>query len=317
MRGRRLLRAPAVHFAVAGALLFAATSWQRPETADAAGDGAVARPVLVVSASRLATARQEFLAVHHRPPTPAEEAALVDGVIEREVLFAHALALGLEAQPTVERRLAQIGEFVAADGGPPRSEPELAREALALGLHRDDFVVRRILVDGATRLIRAAVLAREPSEEALRAYLERHGERFRRPEEIRLATLPADAAPDEAPEELPLLPRRDLERRLGRRFAQALDAGRVGVWQGPLPSRYGPLLARVQEHRAERTAELAEVRDVVRAELRQVLADEWLATRVAQLREDYEVVLPASAEGDAATRLASREATATRPGRSS
>ena len=52
-----------------------------------------------------------------------------------------------------------------------RSQAEVAREAMALGLHHGDLVVRRILIDSATRLIRAVVLLHEPTVNTLEDYL--------------------------------------------------------------------------------------------------------------------------------------------------
>ena len=51
---------------------------------------------------------------------------------------------------------------------------ERVGEAVDLGLHHGDLVVRRILIDAAKRLIRVAVLSREPTEAALEAYLREH-----------------------------------------------------------------------------------------------------------------------------------------------
>lgn len=264
---RRLLAAPALHFACAGALLFALTLGMRPAVPE--------RPRLVASDARLAEARRAFEAEHRRPPIPAEDAVLARQVVDEEVLLQHALDFGLADQEPVQRRLAQISGFVAED--PAR--------VLELGLHRDDLVVRRILVDSARRLIRSAVLLREPSEAVLKAHLKKHPERFEQPEEIRIAVLPEGETAGET-KELPLLLRRDLERRFGRSFTETLDATRVGEQQGPLPSRLGPLRVVVREHRPARPAMLAEVYDAVHADLREELADLWLEVRIAGLRAE-------------------------------
>lgn len=271
----RLLGAPAFHIACAGALLFAAVAWR-----DDAAPRPQERPRIDVPASRVAEARRAFVAATRRAPTAEEEVDLVRRLVDEEVLVQHALDLGLADQEPVERRLAQIAEFVA-------EEPEHAFE---LGLVREDRVIRRILVDSSRRLIRAAVLSREPSRQALEAYLAEHPERFEQPEEIAVSVAAAGTR-DGAVKELPLLGRRDLERRYGHDFAEALDATVVGSWRGPLPSRYGPVRVLVREHRPARPAALEEVEDAVRVALLEELAARWLETRIAQLRSGMDVVV--------------------------
>ena len=74
-------------------------------------------------------------------------------------------------QPVAQRRLAQIASFVEANPHRSRSDEERAAEAVSLGLHHGDLVVRRILIDGARRLIRAVVLTRQPDPAMVEEYL--------------------------------------------------------------------------------------------------------------------------------------------------
>lgn len=305
-------RAPGVHFLVAGALLFVLTarfealSEASLEASDRVGASLEEGPI-VVSARRIGEARSELMTIHHRPATEVEVQAKVREMVDEELLFRHALDLGLLDQAPVRRRLQQIASFVSSVDGDGHKDGDGDRdgdgdgvdEVLALGLHRDDVVVRRILVDSARRLIRAAVLSRQPSEEALSSYLQEHPERFRRREEIALTWRSTE---DDATmlESLPLLPRRDLARKFGRAFVDALNTEAVGVWQGPLSSTYGRLHIRVDEHGPERVAELPEVRERVRAELVEALADQWLAARLDHLRVGAEVLLPSPPAQDLA-----------------
>lgn len=276
--GRRALAAPAVHFALGGALLFLVAGWRDGGTGE--------RPRLIVPAARLAAARRVFEAGARRPPTPAEAAAIERRVLDEEVLLQHALDLGLAAQGPVERRLALLAEFVG----------EAPAGATTRDLGRDDMVVRRILVDSVRRLIRGAVTRREPSEEALAAYLDAHPDRFRRPEALRLAI--AGARSGEV-EELPLLARRDLERRFGLAFVEAVDR-RVAAWQGPFPSHEGALRVAVREHLPPRTSTLDEARDALRAAVAEELAERWLAERTAVLRSEMGAVVEGGMLGDLA-----------------
>lgn len=311
----RFLRSPAVHFAVLGAMLFASSSWW---SAPRGGE----RPRLAVPASRLAEAERAFVAENRRPPAAAEKAALAERLLDEEILFRHAMALGLHHAEVPRRRLASIARFVEPPGDPASAAADLARRAVELGLHEGDYVTRRVLVDAAERLIRAAARLAEPSEETLAQVVERHGEHFRDDDRIRISHVllaaarrsqpevdaaallvrlrrekvsPADAAaladPGLVPTHLPLLADRGLERRFGREFTARLPELPAGEWSGPVVSRHGAHLVFVHERRAGRIPELAQVRDRARALWREAAAERWLAERLRQLRAEYVVVV--------------------------
>jgi parvulin-like peptidyl-prolyl cis-trans isomerase-like protein len=309
---RRLLRAPALHYAVLGALLFVAVS---PRGA------APPATRLVVPASRVEAALREYERLKRQPLTPAERQSIIQLLADQEVLYAYALRLGLAKDPVVERRLSQIATFVSENPHEAKSPEELANEAVLLGLNEGDLIVRRVLIDGARRLIRAAVLIREPSDSLLEQYLHEHADEFRLPARVRLshvlvdprihkdqtehdarellARLRADSVPPEQAAEygdqglvaanLAALPQVELERRFGHRFVEQLAGLPVGGWDGPISSRYGLHLIFVQERIPERVASLAEVRNDVRAQVRNKLADEWLQIRLGQLRAEFQV----------------------------
>jgi peptidyl-prolyl cis-trans isomerase C len=63
-------------------------------------------------------------------------------------------------------------------------EEILAREALALGLDRDDPVVRRRLAQKMGFLVRDLAPPREPTDDEMRGFLEEHAERYRVPAQL-------------------------------------------------------------------------------------------------------------------------------------
>jgi hypothetical protein len=70
----------------------------------------------VITADDLAQIRITWMAQWRRPPTPDEMRKLLDGKIREEVLSREALSLGLDKDDTiVKRRLAQKMEFVMED----------------------------------------------------------------------------------------------------------------------------------------------------------------------------------------------------------
>lgn len=291
---KTLLKAPILHFLLLGGLLYAAS------VNLGAGERAE-KPQLEIPLARIEQARQDFISLHNRLPDGDEQQQILDLVIDREILFQHGLRMGLAEQAPVQQRLAQVASFVGAESGSgttpavgPTPAPELARRAMDLGLHQGDLVVRRIVTDGAERLIRGAVLSKEPTEEALEAFLAERPEAFQVEAGLKLRIAPAEAGtpPPDGGDSLPLLLPRDLDRRFGRAFRAALDWSAVGEWQGPVGSHEGPLMVLVEERRDPRPARLEEVRGEVRAAFRQDLAERWLEERVAQLRDEFEIVLP-------------------------
>ncbi|MEO1086315.1 MAG: hypothetical protein AAFY88_18930 [Acidobacteriota bacterium] len=164
----RLVAEPAVHFIAVGVVLFLVAGWRGPSAVEDPAPG------IVVAPSQVAAARVELESRLGRSLTPQDEAEAVRMAVDREVLLHHALVLGLDGQPEIEGRLAQIAAFVADDASPPKDvDPTTwwAAEAKRLGLARGDRVARSLLIDRARRLIRAAVLLHEPSESALEAHL--------------------------------------------------------------------------------------------------------------------------------------------------
>lgn len=318
---RRMARLPAVHFVLLGSLLFVASTLREPAV-DASTNGVGDRSPIEIPSARIAEAEQTFRTERRRAPTADEKAELIDNLIDEEVLFRHALDLGLQHAEVPQRRLAQIATFVEPGAAAPDitgADPatvELARRAIELGLHEGDFVTRRVLIDAARRLVRGAGRLIEPSERAMAEYLRANAERFREEDRFRVShamasgarhdnpaavaaarldrlrrdgdgsteVMPADD-PGLVPPRLPLLGRRAIERRFGAAFARSLAELPVGEWTGPVKSRHGAHLVFVHEHRPGGVPEVEEVADQVRAILREQAADLWLVARLEQLRE--------------------------------
>jgi hypothetical protein len=304
---------PALHMALIGAALFGGGVLGR-------GLEAPERPRIVIPASRLDVVRQTFIQDFGRPPEREEWAGLVDTLVDQEVLYQYALRLRMHEEPVAQRRLAQIASFVEATPHQHRPDSELAAQAVKLGLHEGDLVVRRILADGARRLIRAVVLTREPNTAMAEEYLAANPQLFERPAQLRITHVAVDGSGGRAGRKagaalnripraaraeqaswatrrssgtLPLLTRKDIQTRFGTKFEEALQAAPEGVWSGPLPSRYGYHLVWVHERKPAFVPPLAEIRPLVDQRFLQKLADEWLALRLQQLRAEFDIVVPA------------------------
>jgi peptidyl-prolyl cis-trans isomerase C len=168
----------------------------------------------------------------------------------------------------------------------------LYREALRLGLDRDDAITRRHLVQKMLVLAEdVSGASREPTRAELEAYFARTRDRWRVAERLHLihvfatrrdaalaladAVRAADAsAPNVAPALGDAFPRsrdlhasrEDLAATYGAEFADAASQLAPGTWSAPIPSRFGWHLVKVIEHEPGRPASFDEVADKVRLE---------------------------------------------------
>jgi parvulin-like peptidyl-prolyl cis-trans isomerase-like protein len=246
---------------------------------------------IVITAGHIEQLRLGFERMQQRLPEPAELDALIDDAIREEIYYREAKALGLDRDDTiVRRRLRQKLEFVSEDVAPMA----------------------------------------EATDAELQVYLEANPERFRRERRYSLSQVYVDAqqrgsrssgdvqgllaelrsaGPDAdlgGRGDASLLPQRfdamrasELSRLFGAVFEGALHALPLGEWTGPVPSGYGVHLVLLRERDEERVASLAEVREDVRRE--------WMRTRHAdanarfyeELRQRYVVTVARPAPSEA------------------
>jgi hypothetical protein len=261
--------------------------------AELVGGTAAVRPERVsVSTARIEELAQGFERTWSRPPTQAELAGLVEDYVREEVFYREALALGLDRDDVIiRRRLRQKMEFLSDDLA-AEPTPGDAELAAYLAEHADEFRVEPRLT------FRHVYLSRD-----------RRGERVRADAEEVLARLRKGEGGEDAPafgDPLPLasryddLPAGDVAKLLGAGFAQGVLELEPGGWQGPVESAYGLHLVRVESRAPGRVPELAEVRPAVE---REWLAQWRRAAREAswqELRARYEVEIeppPAAATG--------------------
>ena len=190
-----------------------------------------------------------------------------------------------------------------------------AREAMAMGLERDDIVIKRRLRQKLEFLLVDDAAAAPPTDAELQAWLDKHPDSFRiepqlsfrqvllRPERrganaavdatkllARLRAAGPEVATEDLgdasmlPDETPLQPLRDVASTFGQDFADALMKLSPGQWSGPVGSSFGLHLVLVRDRTAGAAADLATVRPLVEREL---LAER----RKAELQALYERLL--------------------------
>lgn len=230
-----------------------------------------------------------------RPPTPAELEGLIQSHIREEILY---------------------------------------REAMALGLDRDDTIIRRRLAQKMEFLSEDLLLESDPTDAELQAFLEQNPERFEIPPRltfshvylnadqrgeatrsdaerllVELRAAGTKANPEQLGDRFMLQhhyserTQLDVAQLFGSQFAAGIFALEPGEWRGPVQSGYGVHLVLVHERTAPRRPELAEVRERVSTELSTVRREEANRAFFDRLLERYTVVIekpaaPANPAGD-------------------
>lgn len=234
------------------------------------------RPVVRVDAQEIEQLATYWALQSQRPPTRAELSALIQERVDEELL---------------------------------------SREAIRLGLDKDDMIVRRRLAQKMAFASEDVAAIPEPDEKALQAYYERNRDRYATPGRVALrhvyfsrdrtgqtpqaaaaealARLKAGGSAASDPSLLPLtyadVAEADLDRDYGPQFAAAVHGAAEGAWIGPVPSAYGLHVIRVERRLPPVIPPLSQVRDEVRAAwLAERRQDENRAFR-AGLRKRYKV----------------------------
>jgi hypothetical protein len=214
--------------------------------------------------------RQGFERTWQRPPSAAELAGLVEERVREEIYYREALALGLDRDDTiVRRRLRQKLEFLAEDLA--SAAPTEAELEAWFGANPERFRI-------------------EPRIRFEQVFLsrDRRGERLRADAERLLAGLrAAGARPDPAAlgDPLPLpsdageLSASEVAKLYGTEFARRVFELEPARWQGPVDSAYGVHLVLVRE--------LVPGRNPALAELREAVTREWVAERRSRAREEF------------------------------
>jgi hypothetical protein len=241
---------------------------------------------IVVDAARIANLQQTFARTWQRPPSDEELRGLVDDYIKDEVFYREGRALGLDRDDIViRRRLRQKMEFIAQDVA--ETEPTDAELAAYLAARPEKFRGEERF---SFRHVYLNVTKRgdglDGDIQALRAELRANGAEA---DETRLGD------PFLLGHEFSALRRSEIARMFGERFAEQLAGERHDGWQGPIPSGYGLHFVLVSERMPGGALPLDAVREVVRREamhMRRIESEEKLYRTLLQR---YQVTIqPAS-----------------------
>lgn len=257
------------------------------------GDTSPASDEIVVSSGQIGSLAAIFSRTWQRPPTARELDALVDEHIRDEVLYRHGVAMGLDRDDAVvRRRIRQKMEFVADLAG--EVEPTDA-ELQAFVADRSEWFRSEGRVSFEHIYFRAGG-AGVPEGEGLKRLLQ----------DLDAGTVEAASlgSPLMAGAEFHDVSKSAVVRTFGEEFATRLDETPTGRWSGMVGSAYGAHLVRVTGRVEEREPRLEEVREAARREwlhARKVAANEALYER---LRANYVVTVEDAPAGLLADRRA-------------
>jgi hypothetical protein len=261
---------------------------------------------VVVTLGKLEQLVTGFSRTWYRPPTQQELDGLVEDYIRDEVLY---------------------------------------REALAMGLDKDDTIVHRRMRQKLEFLTEDTIAAAPPTDQDLQSWMNKHPDKFRVEPKMAFSQVyfnvsrrgentPAAASkvlaqissagknvaaaqlgdPTMLPHELPLLRVDEIASMFGDEFAQQIAQLQTGRWAGPVQSAYGWHLVYVSERTEGSSKPLSEVREAVQREWSAERRKEIIESTYSKLREKYVVVVePPRSQADVASQSGNVANAAQRP----
>ncbi|WP_179213935.1 peptidyl-prolyl cis-trans isomerase [Rhizobium sullae] len=209
---------------------------------------------IVVSAGQIASLQAIFSQTWQRRPTAKETEALVDEYIRDDVFYREGIAMGLDRDDAiVRRRIRQKMEFVAD---------------LAADVQPTDAELRAFVADHPDRF------SGKPSVSFTQVYFpsgaqaanEVEVERLRLALDAGTADASTAGSPLLAGSDFRDLTKSEVAQTFGADFAAWIDRATPGTWQGPVISGYGTHLVRVSERVEARELPFEQVRDAARRE---------------------------------------------------
>jgi hypothetical protein len=233
---------------------------------------------VIVSAGRIEQLNNIFTKTWQRPPSPAELKGMIDDFVLEEIYYRQAVEMGIDRDDTViRRRLRQKFEFLTDDMA-AASVPTDEQLAAYLAANADAF-------------------AKDTTYTFEQVYInpERAGVDLERRVAEELAALKAGNEAGGTGGMLPSYfdnaPARAVDNSFGRGFARSLDTLPLNDWQGPVESGLGLHLVKIAERVEGYLPDLADIRPIVE---REWVNENRLETRRLindQLLSNYDVVI--------------------------
>lgn len=267
---KKLLREPLLHFLLIGACLFLLAGLRHDSASIQIGSAQSQPQKIVVTPGDVESLIAGFANLWHRQPTARELDGLIQGRVREEVYY---------------------------------------REALKMGLDRDDAIIRGRLQEKLEFLSQDVNKPAEPTDQDLKSFLAAHPEKFRTDDRFTFRVVFVDAGRhgastvqyarsilarvDKNPrldaatmgDPLPVhgayerVAEGEVAQQFGPEFAAALSAMKLRQWSGPLTSEEGAYLVYLAEKIQGQLPSLDQIRAAVRKE--------WLAAQRRQANDKF------------------------------
>jgi len=230
-----------------------------------------------------------------RPPTAAELRGLIDEHVKEEILYREALTLGLEKDDTIiRRRLAQKMDFLAEDVAALR-EPAPGEVEAWFAKHRERFAAPPL---ATFRHIFFAADKRgaRAEAEARKELAALSGKHAQGGDAFMFRSGYAEMDPDE------------VARIFGSKFAHSLFRETPGAWRGPIESGYGWHLVWIEALTPLQPPAFETVAEQARADWQSAQRAEMKRAAFEAVKARYQVVVaePTPASGPVAARTDGR-----------
>ncbi len=214
---------------------------------------------IVVTQGKVENLVTGFTRTWQRPPSQEELQGLIRDYVREEVAYREALAMGLDRDDTIiRRRLRQKWEFLS-DNLATQAEPTDADLQTFLQSHPDTFKTETTFTFRHVYLNPQAHGANLPRDAARLLTQLGHA--------ADTADLNALGDPFILEHQFEKVPVTEIKKMFGEQFASGLGAMKTGQWQGPVQSGYGEHLVFVNARTDGHLPALAEIRTEVQREL--------------------------------------------------
>lgn len=293
-----LFKEPLVHFLLIGAALFLLYGWRGNPTPLPGRQSGSEAAKIVVTQDAIGQMKNQFGKTWQRPPTEEEFKSLFEDFVRNEIYY---------------------------------------REAIAIGLDRDDAVIKQRLRQRMEFIFEDITARAEPTDEDLKAFMKKHPEQYFVDPRVSfrhvyvnvdkrgksadadarriLGQLNEGAHPGSVADpfllepEVLLSPLWDIRKQFGEEFSRSLLELKPGRWEGPIRSGYGLHLVFVSTRESGRLPELKEVQGMVKRDWMIERQKELKDAAYAKIRERYTVTVERQkAEASPVATAASTEA---------
>lgn len=273
---KRLLKEPLLHFLLIGAGLFLLFNWRSGPASLPGGQTGPESARIVVGQGDINQMVETFTRTWQRPPTDKEIAGLVESLIRDEIYYREAMAIGLDRDDSVIRRRLRLKmEYIFEDIA-AQGEPTETELEIFFRKNGGKYLLEPQI---AFRHVFISVDKRGENAETYSRQLLAELNNGVDPSTVGDPILPGP--------EIGLSSLRDIKSQFGEHFAESLLELQPGSWQGPLPSEFGLHLVFINDRKEERLPELHEVLENVKRDWAAERQRELKDAAYARLRERY------------------------------